>query len=128
VTVAVDQQKFGPGSPIIASIRNGLPVPIFARVNHTDCTVVNLDLWVNGTSKTQAPCERLLPKPHIVAIGPGTVFTQVVPGLIDFGVDPWPSGTYRVAFVYTTSPDQRPEQSTVAYSGSFLIDQNLYGD
>ena len=123
VTIAVDQQKYEAGWPIIATIHNGLAVPIFAQVNHTDCTVVKLELWVNGAWKTQAPCEKLLSKPHVAEIGPGTVFTQIVPGLNEFRIDPWPSGTYQVALLYTT----RPEQSAVAHSESFLIEQNYYG-
>jgi hypothetical protein len=84
VTVAVDKQQYGPGWPITVTIHDGLQEPILARVDHTDCTVVELELWVNGAWETQAPCEKVLPKPHVAEIGPGTVFTQVVLGFNEF--------------------------------------------
>ena len=94
----------------------------YARDERSDCTVVDLERWVNSSWQIQAPCVNMQPAPHVVQVALDAVLTQqLAPGLSDATVGSWSAGTYRIAFAYVTSADQPFGQSTVIYSASFTI-------
>jgi hypothetical protein len=122
VAAVVDKQRYAPADTIVVTIHNGLAAPIFARAGRSDCTLVDLDRWVNGSWQIEAHCGNALPTPHALRIAPGAVLTQqLAPGQSDFAPDLWLAGTYRIAYPYVTSPDQPVGQGTVVYSASFVV-------
>jgi hypothetical protein len=122
VTVVVDKSRYAPADTIIATVHNGPTAPIFARNQYSNCTLVSLERWVNGTWQVQAPCRNALPTPHPLKIAPGAVLTQqLAPGQSDYAPDLWQVGTYRIAFAYIASADQPFGQSTVVYSAHFAV-------
>ena len=122
VAVAVDEPQYTPADTIVVRIHNGLATPIFARDERSDCTLVDLERWVNGSWQVVAPCVNMRPAPHFVQLAPGAALTQqLAPGQSDSSGDAWPAGTYRIAFAYVTSADQPFGQSTVVYSASFAV-------
>lgn len=122
VIVTVEKQQYAPTGTIVASIHNGLATPIYTRDERSDCTVVNLERWVNNSWHVQAPCVNMQPAPRVVELAPKTVLTQqLAPGLSDSTEGSWPAGKYRISFAYVTSADQPFGQSTVLYSTTFTI-------
>jgi hypothetical protein len=122
VAVAVDEPHYTPADTIVVSIHNGLATPLFARDERSDCTLVDLERWVNGVWQIQAPCVNMQPAPRVVQLTPGTVLTQqLAPGQSDSSGDGWSVGTYRITFAYVTSANQPFGQSTVVYSASFVV-------
>lgn len=122
VAVAVDKPHYAPDETIVASIHNGLSMPIFARDERSGCTLVNLERWVSTSWQIQAPCVNMQPAPHVVRLAPDAVLAQqLAPILSDASNGPWPKGTYRIAFAYVTGANQPLGQSTVIYSASFTI-------
>jgi hypothetical protein len=122
VAVMVEKSSYAPDDTLVASIHNGLAKPIFARDERSDCTVMDLERWVNSSWQIQAPCVNMQPAPHVVQVALDAVLTQqLAPGLSDATVGSWSAGTYRIAFAYVTSADQPFGQSTVIYSASFTI-------
>ncbi len=122
VAVAVEKSQYAPDDTLIVSIHNSLTTPVFTRDGHSDCTVVDLERWVNTAWQIQALCVNMQPAPHVVQIAPNAMLTQqLAPGLSDSSIGGWPAGTYRIAFAYVSSADQPFGQSTVIYSANFTI-------
>lgn len=121
VTVAVDRSRYPSGAAVTVTIHNGQSAPVYALDNHSDCTVVELERWVNGAWVGEASCVNQQPRPHVVTIEAGGVLSEMVPGVNNLTGDPWPAGTYRASFAYATSPDQAIGQGSIAYSGSFVV-------
>jgi hypothetical protein len=105
----------------VVTIHNGLAQPIFARDTHADCTVVQLERLQGGAWQSDPSCIDRQPAPHLDRIDAGDILTQTIPGLNDFTSASWPTGTYRAAVTFTVGPDQSFQQSTIAYSPSFLV-------
>jgi hypothetical protein len=122
VTLALGKPQYAPADTIVVTIHNSLATPIFARDERSDCTLVDLERWVNGSWQAVAPCVNMQPVPRVVQLASGAALTQqLTPGQSDFSGDAWPAGTYRIAFAYVTSADQPFRQSTLAYSAGFTI-------
>lgn len=122
VTVAVAKPQYVPHDTILAVIHNGLTTPIFTRDGRSDCTVVDLERWVNDAWQIQAPCVNMQPTPHVMQVAPGAVLSRpLASSLSDVTGGSWPPGTYRLAFAYVTSVDQPFGQSTVIFSATFTI-------
>jgi hypothetical protein len=122
VTLALGKPRYALADTIEVTIHNGLHTPIFARNEHSDCTLVDLERWVNGTWQVEAPCVNMVPKPTIIQLAPDADLTQrLAPGQSDVSSGSWPIGTYRVALAYVMSAGQPFGQSTVAYSANFNI-------
>jgi hypothetical protein len=122
VSVTPDKPHYAQDDTIVVTIRNGLALTILARDERSDCSVVDLERWNNGTWEIQAPCVNMQPRPHVVEIAPGAVLTeQLAPQQSDLADNQWQAGTYRIAFAYVTSPSQPFGQSTIVYSASFTI-------
>jgi hypothetical protein len=123
VAVAVEKpQQYAPHHTIFAIIHNGLTTAIFTCDGHSDCTVVDLERWVNDAWQNQAPCVNMQPTPHVVQVAPDAVLSRpLASSLSDATGGSWPPGTYRLAFVYVTSVDQPFGQSTVIFSATFTI-------
>src|SRR5258708_39573081 len=43
LTVAADKQRYAPADTIMVTVHDGLTAPIFARTEHSNCTLVSLD-------------------------------------------------------------------------------------
>jgi hypothetical protein len=122
VVVAVENPQYAPDDTIVATIHNGLATSIFARDGRSDCTVVDLERWVDNSWQIQAPCVNMQPTPHVVQVAPDAVLSQpLASSLSDATGGSWPPGTYRLAFAYVTSVDQPFGQSTVIFSAAFTI-------
>jgi hypothetical protein len=122
VAVAVEKPQYGPYDTIVADVHNGLAIPIFARDGRSDCTVVDLERWVDSSWQIQAPCVNMQPTPHVVQVAPDAVLSQpLASNLSDATGGSWPPGIYRLAFAYVASVDQPFGQSTVIYSAAFTV-------
>ena len=118
----VEQQQYASNDTVVASIHNSLATLILTRDGHSDCTVVDLERWVNNSWQIQAPCVNMQPAPHIVQLAPNAILTlRLAPGLSDSTGGSWLAGTYRLAFAYVTDANQPFGQGTIVYSSSFTI-------
>ena len=122
VTLALGKPQYAPADTIVVTVHNDLATPIFARDERSDCTLVDLERWVNGSWQIEAPCVNMVPRPTIIQLAPGAVLTQqLAPGQSDSSGGAWSAGTYRIAFAYVTSADQPFGQSKVVYSAGYTI-------
>jgi hypothetical protein len=122
VRVSAGKPRYTTHDTIDVTIYNGLATSIFAQDNHSDCTLVTLLRSVNGSWQVQGSCVNMMPTHHFVEIPMGASTVELLtPGQDDSAGPLWPAGTYRVAFVYVTSPTQGMGTGTEVDSPPFVI-------
>ncbi|HEY7778845.1 MAG TPA: hypothetical protein VIC85_01415 [Ktedonobacterales bacterium] len=105
VAVVVESGTYGRASSIPVWAGNGLSQCIYTMDHQSDCSVVTLELRVNGEWRPQARC--LLASPtRILGIAPLRAdFVMLTPAATGAASGMWTAGTYRVAFTYRPSAD-----------------------
>ncbi len=126
VTVVVDRQRYGQSDTIVVTVTNGLLRDILAPNHQTGCTIVGLEVFVNGSWKAAGGCDLGI-KTALIPVRAGTTTTlQLAPGGGMLRPAPWAAGTYRAVFRYMVSnagAEGTPPLAAIntAYSATFTV-------
>jgi hypothetical protein len=105
VAVVVESGTYGPASTLPVWAGNGLSQCVYTADHQSDCSVVTLELRVNGEWRPLLRCLRASPT-RILAIAPLRAdFVTLAPAATGTASGMWTAGTYRVAFTYWLSAD-----------------------
>lgn len=130
VTVVPAATTYGTAQVISVTVHNGLAGAIFALGNHTGCTSVQLEQAHGAGWQAIAGCMSDEPHPRLLEIKAGTSMTILLTPQQSAGADAaqaadvhstWPTGTYRAALTYVTSPDEAFSQGVTVSSTPFVI-------
>ena len=127
VTATVDRQRYGPTDTIGVTVTNSHQYDIFAANHQTACTLVTLQRNDNGAWTPVGGCsEGIMTALVPLRAGASETF-RLSPGGGRLKPTPWPVGTYRVAFTYTTkvtSPAAGGSPTAgfgTVYSATFMV-------
>jgi len=118
---------YQPGDVIRVSVTNNMQKSIFAYDTRASCTILGLQVQVNGTwQNSQASRCALGGRAGVVEIPAGKTYSTTIsagtPGVSSPG---FPPGSYRLELKYMISPTGVPQQSnqgtTTIYSASFVV-------
>ena len=107
VSISTDRTIYAPDGTMMVTVHNTLPTPIYALDTLASCSILSLQFQVNGTWQPSqvAQCPQKRPA-RPVKIDAGATYTTMItagyPGLQQLT---FPTGSYQLVLVYSTSPD-----------------------
>ena len=124
VTLTLDKSHYATNETIKVTILNGLSKTIYTTDHQTSCTMLQLQIQVNGNWLPYGRCYSMRPT-RIVQLSPGSQTLQLLPPSSNTPKPAasvsWPAGTYRVVFVYNMGPNEGSVRGAVAQSEPFNI-------
>ena len=121
VVVEVGAASYATTDTIAVSVRNELGVSILATDHQTACSIVQLQVEVNGAWQNQGGCAMGVATRQVPVAAGSSVAVQLTPGAGQITAKPWPAGAYRVAFTYLAGPQGATSASQTVYSAPFTI-------
>jgi hypothetical protein len=125
VSIRTDHAKYKPDDGIMVSVTNHLSTSIFAYDTRASCTILDLQVQVNGLWQDTPIARCSLGRSAIrVEIAAGKIYTATIsagsPGLRTAS---FPAGTYRLLLNYFTSatPQGQNEKTTTISSAPLVI-------
>jgi hypothetical protein len=124
VSIRTDHSTYMPTDSIQVSVTNNLKTSIFAYDTRASCTILDLQIQVNGVWQATNVARCPLGRPAMrVEIPAGKTYTAKIqagfPGLSQVN---FPAGTYRLVLGYSTSATSLPQQiTTTLYSATFSV-------
>ena len=110
VTVSTDHTTYTPTDTMLVTVHNTHSTPIYALDTLSSCSILSLQYQVNGAWQSsqvaQCPLKR---RAQLVKIDAGATYTANIsagyPGMKPLT---FPTGSYRLVLVYTTTPSVMP--------------------
>ncbi len=127
VSISINRTMYAPTDTVEVSVTNHLQTSIFAYDTRASCTILGLQMQVNGSWQDTQVARCSLGRPAmLVEILPGKVFTATIrAGSQGVSQAAFPSGSYRLILTYSTSATRSPQQtsqSTITlYSATFHV-------
>ncbi|MBO0784364.1 MAG: hypothetical protein J2P37_36640, partial [Ktedonobacteraceae bacterium] len=102
-SITTDQSNYRPGAPIKVSVVNNQQVPIYAFDTKAGCSILSLNMKVNGgwQEVQTRPCA-LDRDPAVVKIDPGQTYSATIS---DDKSGFLAAGSYRLVLTYALSPN-----------------------
>ncbi len=125
VSISTDHAMYRPGDVMRVSVTNHMQKSIFALDTRASCTILGLQVQVNGTwQNSQASRCALGSIAGLVEIPAGKTYSATIsagtPGVSSPG---FPAGFYRLVLTYSTSPKgvSANQGKTTIYSAAFVV-------
>jgi hypothetical protein len=123
VSISTDHATYAPHDTIAVSITNHLQTSIYAFDTRASCTILDLQVQVNGAwQNSQVARCALGRRAQRVEIPAGKTYKATIhagtPGVNSAG---FPAGTYRLVLNYSTSPSGMAQATTTIYSASIVV-------
>jgi hypothetical protein len=127
VSISTDHATYAPGDTIAVSITNHLQTSIYAFDTRASCTILDLQVQVNGAwQNTQVARCALGRMALLVEIPAGKAYNTTIhagtPGVSSAG---FPAGMYRLVLKYSMSPSgiaqTNRQTTTTVYSASIAV-------
>lgn len=119
VVVEVGAPTYMTTDTIAVTVRNQLGASIIATDHQTSCTIVQLQMQVNGAWQNEGGCALGIATRQVTLAAGSNTPVSLSPGAGQMKANPWPAGSYRVAFTYRASATATA--SDTAYSAPFTI-------
>lgn len=124
VSIGTDHSTYMPIDSIHASVVNNLQTSIFAYDTRASCTILDLQMQVNGVWRATNVASCPLGRPAMrVEIPAGKTYSATIQaGSLGISQAKFPDGTYRLVLSYSTSATSPPQQNTTTiYSATFSV-------
>jgi hypothetical protein len=124
VSIRTDHSTYMPTDSIYVSVVNNLETSIFAYDTRASCTILDLQLQVNGVWQGTNIARCPLGRPAMrVEIPAGHTYSATIQaGSLGISQASFPAGTYRLVLSYSTSATSLPQQNTTTiYSATFSV-------
>ncbi len=121
VVVEVGGVSYATTDTIAVTVRNELGSGIVATDHQTACTIVQLQIQINGVWQNQGGCSLGIATRQIPLAAGSVTAVQVAPGAGQISARPWPTGVYRIAFTYVVGPTATAGASETVYSAPFNV-------
>lgn len=127
VSIGTDHSTYKPTDTINISVTNHLSTSIFAYDTRASCTILDLQMQVNGVWQDTQIARCSLGRPAMLVETPAmkaytAKITAGSPGVIQAT---FPPGTYRLLLTYSTSripmSQQSSQNTTTIYSANFAV-------
>jgi hypothetical protein len=120
IVITTDRQQYTQSQVIAVTVQNVTNTAYYATEEYSACTMLVLQLRVNGAWQEVQPCLGG-PEPQVRQLAPKVAFPlSFGPGNTPNNPNLWQPGTYRFALAYGTKSDGSGAQS-FSYSASFAI-------
>lgn len=119
VVVEVGAPSYAPTDTIKVTVRNQLGASIIATDHQTSCTIVQLQMQVNGAWQNEGGCALGIATRQVTLAAGSNTPVSLSPGAGQMKANPWPAGSYRVVFTYRASA--AATASDTAMSAPFTI-------
>jgi len=124
VSIRTDHSTYMPTDSIHVSVINNLQTSIFAYDTRASCTILDLQMQVNGVWQGTNIARCPLGRPAMrVEIPAGNTYSAMIQaGSLGISQASFPVGTYRLVLSYSTSATSLPQQNTTTiYSATFSV-------
>lgn len=124
VSISTDQTSYGPGDSIKVSVTNHLQNSIFAYDTRASCTILGIQMQVNGAWQDSQVARCPLGRPAmLIEIQAGKVYTaSISAGYPGLSQSTFPTGSYRLLLAYSTTGKGTPQTpTTTVYSATFTV-------
>ena len=125
VSIATDHSIYGPTDHIQVTVLNTLSTAIYAFDTQASCSILGLEVQVNGTWQASSVARCSLGRPAmIVKIDPGKAYTTTIQADTSLTKDAViPPGTYRLVLNYSTidSAASLLSNPTTIFSAPFSV-------
>lgn len=121
VTLTLDKQQYGPNDTITITVTNGGSADIFAANHQTACTIITLEVNVNGAWQPIHNCQQMSATRLIKIAAGATSIQTLTPGSGQIVGKPWATGTYRATLAYGTGSAPTPNAGKLAITTTFTI-------
>jgi hypothetical protein len=124
VSIGTDRTTYAPADSIAVSVTNNLSMSIYAYDTRASCTILDLQMQVNGSWQATRIARCPLGRPAMrVEIAAHTTYTAMIKaGSPGVSQAIFPAGTYRLVLMYSTSATTTPQQTmTTVYSAVFTV-------
>lgn len=119
VVVVVGASSYAATDTIAVTVRNDLGAGIIATDHQTSCTIVQLQMQVNGSWQNQGGCALGIATRQVPLAAGSSTAVSVSPSAGQISAKPWPTGSYRVAFTYRAGANS--DASDTVYSAPFTV-------
>lgn len=119
VVVEAGAPSYTTTDTIAVTVRNQLGSSIIATDHQTSCTIVQLQMQVNGAWQNEGGCALGIATRQVTLAAGSSTPVSLSPGAGQIKANPWPVGSYRVAFIYRASA--AATASDTAYSATFTV-------
>lgn len=119
VVVEVGASSYVATDTIAVTVRNELGASIIATDHQTSCTIVQLQMQVNGAWQNQGGCALGMATRQVPLAAGSSTAVNVSPSAGQISAKPWPAGSYRVAFTYRAGANA--SASDTVYSAPFTV-------
>ena len=110
VVVSTDHTTYTPNDTIVVTVQNSLSTPIYAIDTQSSCSILSLQYQVSGawqpSQVAQCPIKRAA-RPVKIDAG-ATYKANITAGYPGLRQSAFPTGSYRLVLLYTTSPSTLP--------------------
>lgn len=124
VTLRLDKSHYGTSETIKVTIFNGLSKTIYTTDHQTSCTMLQLQIQINGNWLPYGRCYSMRPT-HIIPLAPNSQTLQLIAPSSNTpkpaASASWQAATYRVVLLYNMGPNEGSAQGAVAQSEPFSI-------
>lgn len=124
VSIHTDHSKYLSTDSIKVSIMNNLQTSIFAYDTRASCTILDLQVQVNGVWQATNIARCPLGRPAMrVEVPAGKTYSATIQaGYLGISQASFPVGAYRLVLGYSTSATSLPQQNTTTiYSATFSV-------
>ena len=127
VSISTNHTTYTPTDVIEVSVTNHLKTSIFAYDTRASCTILGLQIQLNGVWQDTQVARCSLGRPAmLVEIAATKVYTATISaGSPGVSQATFPPGAYRLLLTYSTSPvplsQQHPQNTTTIYSATFVV-------
>src|SRR2546427_1935689 len=122
VSIRTDHSTYMPTDSIHVSVINNLQMSIFAYDTRASCSILDLQIQVNGVWQATNVARCPLGRPAMrVEISAGNSYNATIQaGSLGISQASFPAGTYRLLLGYSISATSLPQQNTTTiYSATF---------
>lgn len=110
VAISTDHTTYTPNDTIAVTVQNTLSTPIYAMDTQSSCSILSLQYQVSGawqpSQVAHCPLGRSA-RPVKIDAG-GTYTANITAGYPGLSQSAFPTGSYRLVLLYTTSPSAIP--------------------
>src|SRR5579872_3820658 len=124
VSIQTDQSSYAPTASIKVTVTNHLAGSIYAYDTRASCSILDLQVQVNGAwqAAQAARCPLGRPARRVEIPSTHTYNATIEAGYAGISTASFPAGTYRLLLSYSTSATSLPQQSTTTvYSATFTV-------
>ena len=121
VTLTLDKQQYSANDTITITVTNNGATAIFVADHQTACTIISLEINVNGAWQPIRDCQQMTATRLIEIMAGATSVQKLAPGAGRITNKPWAAGTYRATLTYGIGGSPIPNASKVATSTPFTI-------